>query len=71
MKKVTIEVEEPQVPEETLRREARKVLARKWRRQGHTFQAIATALHVSIRTAWMFCRDVPRGRIHEVQKVSR
>jgi hypothetical protein len=43
-------------------------LARRWRREGHSFQEIADALNVSIMTAWAYCHDVPCGDIYEAVK---
>lgn len=61
--KVTIEVEQPQVPAATLHRLALRKMARKWRAEGYTFQQIAKACRRSLRTVWLWCNDVPRGTL--------
>lgn len=63
---VKVEVNEPQaraLNKQELQREALKKLARRWRAEGHTYQAIAEACGRSIPAVWAWCRDVPRGVI--------
>jgi hypothetical protein len=46
------------------RRRKQKLLpkVREWRRKGFTFEEIAVASKLSIRTVWLWCKDVPRGQ---------
>jgi len=58
---VEVDVREPQLAEATARRQALKTLARRYRAQGHTYEAIAKACGRSLRTVWLWANDVPRG----------
>jgi transposase len=58
---VEVEVKEPKVAEQTARRQALRALARQWRAEGHTYEAIAKACGRSLRTVWLWANDVPRG----------
>ena len=63
---VTVELDdvtEPKLAMQAARRQALKALAREWRAQGHTFEAIAEATNRSLRTVWLWCHDVPKGQV--------
>jgi len=41
--------------------------ARKWRRQGYSYQDIADTFGLSIRTAWLWVKDQPPGDLFDVR----
>ena len=57
------EVQRSMAAEEKQRRIRNIRQARRWRRSRFTYQEIADALHVSIMTAWLYCRGVQRRKL--------
>ncbi len=54
---------QPKILSKMRRRKAKLLpVVREWRRQGFTFDEIAKASGLSIHTAWVWTRDVPRGQ---------
>lgn len=52
----------PKVLSKMRRRKAKLLpILRQWREEGYTFLEIAHASGLSIHTAWVWTRDVPRG----------